>query len=253
MKNFTSLPEEISAAVDRIAKKRVKGKGDPDELLYARLQVLVELEKAQALRQAQREVVDALRETPDKNTWAEIAKSMGASLGAVWGRYGSSGSTTPESRREQVAQYAERVTPDVGISVTEAMRQTGTYRATIYDHIERNPNADWFARIDTSGKRGAVYRITDLDGLKKSLDGGGGIEGSQALDGFTLAQAQQKTGIGRQVIRDCMTANPDAHWFERSRPQHNKRAITRITDIEGLESAVERLAVKRSLEERENS
>lgn len=251
MKNFTSLPEEISAAVDRIAMKRIKSKGDTDEVLYARLQVLTELDKAQALRQAQREVVDALRETPDKNTWAEIAKSMGASLGAVWGRYGSSGSTTPESRREQVAQYAERVTPDIGISVTEAMRETGAYRATIYDHIERNPNAGWFARVDTSGKRGAVYRITDLDGLKKSLDGAGGSQ--EPLEGFTLAQAEQNTGIDRQTIRTCMTADPKAHWFTHSKPQRNKRAITRITDIDGLRSAVESLASNQSLVARENS
>jgi hypothetical protein len=250
MKKVTSLPEEISAAVDRIAKKRIKGKGDPDELLYARLQVLTELEKAQAIRQAQREVVDALRETPDKNTWAKIAKSMGASLGAVWGRYGSSGSTTPESRKEQVAQYAERVTPDVGMSVTEAMRETGAYRATIYDHIERNPSAGWFARVDTSGKRGAVYRITDLDGLKKSLEGAGG--GQEPLEGFTLAQAEQKAGIDRQAIRAFMAADPAAQWFTRLRPQGNSRAITRITDIGGLMSAAEKAARKQPFEAREN-
>ena len=251
MRNFTSLPEEISSAVDRIAKKRVKGKGDRDELLYARLQVLNELEKSQALREAQREVVDELREAPDKNTWAEIAKSMGASLGAVWGRYGSSGTTTPESRREQVSKNAGRVTPDVGISVTEAMRETGTYRATIYDHIERNPMAAWFARVDTSGKRGAVYRITDLNGLKASLEGSAGNgDDPEALDGLTLAQAEQRTGIGRQTIRECMTSNPEAQWFQRSKPQHNKRSITRITDVEGLESAAEKLTTTDSLPER---
>jgi hypothetical protein len=246
MKPLDSLPEEISAAVDRIAIKRARGDTDPDALLYARLEVLSELEKEKALRQAQREVVDALRKAPDKNTWAKIADSMGASLGAVWGRFGSSGSTTPESRREQVAQYAGRVTPDIGMSVTEAMRETGTYRATIYDHIERSPGASWYERVETTGKRGAVYRIVDLNGLKESLSGT--AERPGRIEGLTLAEAEASTGIDRSVIRACMSAEPEAPWFTQEKPAGGQRAVTRITEVDGLRDAAKRVGRRGSTE-----
>jgi hypothetical protein len=169
MDDLKVLPPEISSAIDRVAKRRVTG-SDSDDLLYARLQVLIEL-GASVLRDAELEVVQELRRDEDKNTYAEIARRTGKTVNAVWGRYGVTDISTPESRRRNQVTKArgERATLQVdGYTFADVFRLAGIYPDTIREAIARNPEASWFVQVEGSEKRGRT-RIVDLPGLIGSL------------------------------------------------------------------------------------
>lgn len=163
MEKSTDLQNDFAAFVEREAKKRSKRGAATDELLSAQLEVLTDV---QALaRTAESESVLQLRD--HGLGWVEIGDLLGISDRAAFRRYGVTPNTTPESRNEQSKKAQPRVTPEdiPGISAAEAQSRTGIYSSTIYQYAKKDPEAKWFVRIETAGKRGSVLRVVDVDGL----------------------------------------------------------------------------------------
>lgn len=236
MNKFVALPQRISQAIDAEVRGSAKDI-DADDLLFGRLALLVswDARASSPVRNAEIEVVNLLL---PRYTLAEIVKQIGKiSYGAAWARWRITEGTTPDSRREHARAYQKRVTPlgSPGMSVAEASSQLldsdhPLHRSEIYKLMDQYPDADWFKRIPTQGKRGDTRRIVDLAKLKAVAAGG--------VAGVTVDTAARELGVDAAVIRDRIKRDPDAKWFVRGVPERAKSVVTRIVDLDGLRSVI---------------
>ena len=165
MTKFSAFPPELNSTIERLAQKRTDSKDDRD-LALVRAEELADIK--QELAVAEREVVDELRRLGVP--WNDIADAFGEPFDTVWGRHNRNKNKTPESRRAKahgmkkpLKRGSERM------SVTEAARVSRRYRSTINTYIKNNPDAPWFERVPTEGKREFKVWIVNLEAMERDI------------------------------------------------------------------------------------